>query len=761
MNKKIIAALILICLILPFLLGDLASVKAANFYKDIIGHEYEYEINKLFELNLLPPSISEFFSPDSQLTRRELAVFLATGLKYPLENPLKPSFKDVLRSDPAYREIETVKKYGLMIGFPDKTFKPNALVNRSQLVVVLINAKGLGKDLKNVRPVILSQDSSQIPTWALPHFSLALNPSNQLIAYKADSLYRTVSPLSPATRSEVAFGLYQILYPPKTGDLVNITLTAEPDTLSGWSGPLALTYSILNALHFPATGRDESWKQYPGLIEEIPTLENGGWSLFDSSMELTFRLRKGWVFHNGKELTLDDWAYNFMVFMDPDSPVVDRTLESKIDQKKGIGAYGIKGFTLLNEYSLKVYYSELDWKANLWLPGMSPHGLFLYPKELVELPYKRMKETGKVEYFIKDEHLSRKPIGLGAYGLVEWKPGQHILLERNEKFLLGKPLIKRLIFRFLPDTTTLLARLISGKDLDLTLGLAFDQALQFENSQSKHSKVSYIQGSVLEHIGINFKNPDNPLQDIRLRKAFLYALDREKIIQTLFEGKEILAHSFIPPTHWAYDSEKITKYSYNPSLAKKLLDEAGWTTGPDGFRYKDKKRLTIILETTAGITFRERVQSILKSQLREVGIDLDISKNLPASVLLSLAYRSAGRWPHTMMFGIVSDPLFLGDTTFRSDYIPNLDNSWLGMNYYGWVNGEATEYLKQASREISETKRKQLLLRVQMIITEELPIIPLYFRSAAVAYKKNLVGIKPIMIAGVFTTWNAYNWHWR
>lgn len=758
---NLLKKLVLIVVLFILNLSLLPSSEASIFLADIQGNEFEYEITRLRDKGVIKGYPNGLFYPEKPIIRSDLAIMLVSISDYKMVNPTKSSFPDVPRSHYAFQFIETAYKNNLIQPFAG-LFKPNQTVTRSQLVVIACKFRGLEKAAYDItEPLMLAQDEQSVPRWAAPFFTVALRPENQLINYRVKNNFRVIEPYKIATRAEVAYTIHQILYPPKYGSTVNIALTAEPNTLNAWMDPLTLTYAVLQNIHMPTSGRDNNWALYPGLIKEIPTIENGLWILSGTGMNITFRFRDNWIFHNGKNLTIDDWAYNFSVFMDPLTPVTDRTLEDNVDLSKGKGAYGVKGFDLLEKNSVRIYYKNLNWKANLWPPGMSPYGLVVYPKELLETVYKRMKTSGNIDLFRKDENLSRKPIGLGAYKLLDWKPGVHLTMERHDSFLPGKPLIKNLIYHFIPDTTAILARLISGKGIDVTLGLAFDHARQFELTRSSHTRISYLEGLILEHIGINFRNPENPLREIAIRKAIIHAIDREKITKTLFDGLEPVAHGFFSKNHWAYNDENLIKYAHNINKSKMILEEAGWVLKPDGFRYKEGKKLTIILETTSGITFRERVQAILKAQLKEVGIDLDISKNRPAQILLSSEYRSAGKWPHAMMFGWVGDPLFIGDTVFRSDQIPSLENNWTGMNYYGWISQESTDILKNTVQELNEEGRIKQLGQVQKIITEELPIIPLYYRSAAIASKINLSGIKPIMIAGVFTTWNAYNWFWR
>lgn len=736
--------------------SSLGLANAQVTLKDISGHLFEYEVKKLVEANVIKGFPDGTFKPEGLVTRADIAIMIVLGKKLALEKPAVSPFKDVPTTHYAYGHIAAAQKAGYLKGYPDGTFRPSGNVNRAELAAILGQAKGLAAQAAKItEPIAFSQDESAIPAWAAGFIALGVNPSHQYITHRAVSGFRLVAPLAAATRVEVAYGVHQVIYPPKFESVVNVAMAQEPDTLHSWIGTMAAMQVVWNTMGLPTIGRDQAWALYPGSMKETPTVENGLWKVAADTMEITYRIREGLKFHDGKPVTMDDWAYSFMVFMDPLTPIVSRIIENKVDFTKGTGAFGIKGFDMLNPYVVKVYYKSLDWRANLGLIGMG-----LYPKHIVEGPFTEMKKANNADLFRKDEAMARRPVGLGAYKLVEWRSGSHMTLERFDDYVLGTPLFKNMVFRFIPDTTALLARIVSGKDIDVTaIGLTFDQGMQLSARQSAHTRVNFVNGLTWEHIGIN--NDDAVLKDIRVKKAFIQGINRDELTKTLFAGRQPVAHGFYAPLHWAYDDSTVTKYSYNPAASRALLEEAGWRVGADGIRTKDGRRLTIILETTAGNAVREQVQSILKAQLRDVGIDLDISKNRPSTAFFATAYFYGRQWPNMVMFAWLSSLTSIGDTIFHKDWIPSVENGYQGQNIYGWRNDEASRMLDLAGKEMSDTKRKEYCARVQQLITEELPVIPLYYRVDINTNKINLATVRPISLAGQYITWNAYNWYWR
>ncbi len=748
--KKFIAILVLVSLFLPAGLLYLPAYGQQPL-KDIKGHSFSIEIQKLWERGLIKGYPDGTFRPEANISRAEVSVLLAQANRLSLSRPAVSPFRDVPFTHWAYSYIVALKEKGIITGYPDGTFKPDIYVTRSELSVLLFRAKGLNREMIGLsKPVVLANDEFSIPSWASGAFYLGYLPQHQFLTYRPG---RLAAPLALATRGEVAYGVHALLYPPKSGGTVNIALHQEPDTLSIWTGFMTAMNHILGAINIPGIGRGEGWVLYPGYITEIPTVENGQWKIVgNSSMEMTFTLREGLVWSNGKKAIIEDWAYSLMVFMDPLTPVRSRLIEEKIDFTKGAGAYGIKGFDILDSQKIRFYFKDIDWKANTNTPGVG-----LYPKEILEPVYKKMKETGVVDHFIKDENLSRKPTGMGPYRLVDWKPGIQIVMERNPFYPWGVPLAKTLVFRFIPDTTALLARAISGKDVDATImGTTFDQALALEARPASNLKVFFSPGTFVEHIAFNLDN--SILSDLRVRKALAYGLDREKIVKEFYGSRVSVSHSYFNTNHWAYDSNVLVRYPYDPERARNLLEEAGWKIGSGGIRVKDGVKLTVELRTTSGHSLREKIQAFIQQQWKDIGVEMRIY-NLPSTTFFSRTHYTMRTWPSMLMLSMPFEPLFIGETVWRGDQIPTDKNNWSGSNIYGYKNAEVTQALKDAERELRESERQRLLSIVQRYVSDELPILPINYTVGVSLYKTNLTNYRPLGLGPI--TWNVHFWYFR
>jgi peptide/nickel transport system substrate-binding protein len=308
----------------------------------------------------------------------------------------------------------------------------------------------------------------------------------------------------------------------------------------------------------------------------------------------------------------------------------------------------------------------------------------------------------------------------------------------------------------IPETNTLESNLVSGTiDAISPTGLSLDQAMQFEKRHGDQFDFHYTEGLVWEHIDFNLEN--EILKDKRVRFALAYGSDREGIARALFFGRQPVAHGTEPPKS-PYYNPGLVKYTYDPIKAQKLLDEAGWKLpASKTIREKNGKPLKLVIMTTSGNKTRERVEQLLQSQWREIGIDIQI-KNEPSKVFFGETLRKR-KFDGLAMYAWVKDPLKIADTLWRCDYIPSAKNNYHGQNQPGWCNKKADELLRLASRELDEEKRKQIGQEFEQIFVEELPVLPLYFRVEVSVTKKGLSHWKPTgMLQPV--SWNAHEWRY-
>ncbi len=523
---------------------------------------------------------------------------------------------------------------------------------------------------------------------------------------------------------------------PAQRDTVVIGMAQEPDILGEFS-IMSAERVIRNVLWGFVAPYNEKWTRIPQIVEKTPSIKDGDWQLLpNNKMKVTWKLKRGFTWHDGRPVTALDWRFTYGMLRNPQTPQVSRFVLRKVDN--------ILVPNPDDPYTLVVQWNEL-WPFANADPFDRQN---VYPRHILEPAY--LKDPTK----LKAHPYWRAPVGNGPYKFVEWVSGSHITVEAYDKWPLGKPAVRGITFRFILDSTVLQANSIAGTVDGTEIGnFSIDQMAEIEG---RNPKVATHYTEALRWERIDFNLDDEWFKDKRVRQALTYGIDRERIIQTLFKGKQPVAHSWLAPRHPAYNPN-VKKYPHDVARAKALLAEAGFTPGSDGIlRDRNSRRFEISFMTTAGNSAREQFQQIVKEQLKQVGIDVRID-NRPASVFFGATTKKR-QFPHLAMYTTVSSPETTGFDRFHSSQIPSAQNNWEGNNRVGWRNVEIDKLMEQIIGELDETKRVALLKRQQEIFAEELPSLPLFFGLSLTTMRKDVRNVKPTGLASTYLPWNAWQW---
>lgn len=522
-------------------------------------------------------------------------------------------------------------------------------------------------------------------------------------------------------------------------DTLTFAMAQEPDIL-GPMGVMAAAGVVHNIIFAYAAPFNEKWKRVPVMVEKLPTLKDGDWQVLpNQKMRVTWKLKRGFTWHDGKPVTALDWRFTYGMMRNPLVPAISRFIVNKVDN--------ILVPDVNNPYTMVVQWNEL-WP----FAGSEPFGQpYPLPRHILERPY--LSNPAQ----LRAHPYWRLPVGAGPYRMTEWVAGSHMSFEAYEKFLLGVPAIKRITLRFILDSTVLQANVITGT-VEATDINNFN-CLQMEQIAERNPRVSanYREAMVWERI--DFNNDDVWLKDKRVRQAIGYALDRRAIAEVSCSGgRQPVAHTWMAPGHPAANPN-VRKYDYDPARARALLAEAGFTMGPDGIlRDPAGRRVEMSLSTTAGNSIREQIQQVMKEQLRQVGIDVRID-NRPAGVFFA-AWVPRRQFPHMAMYASLFTPESVPFDRFHSKEIPTAANAWSGNNRVGWRNAENDQIWDQIINEIDEQKRNALIRRQQEIFAEDLPSLPLYFRLNLTTYPKAVRNVKPVGLGTYYLPWNIWEWKW-
>lgn len=505
-------------------------------------------------------------------------------------------------------------------------------------------------------------------------------------------------------------------------------LNAMVNEMSATSYVYALTNRTLVTLN-----PDSTW--VPLLVTQIPTFENG---LAKKTVE------------NGREVIISQWEIHKDASWGDGTPVTGEDVkfsrELALTETIGVGEREIYS----DIYEIQVDKQNPKKFTFIQKPKWDFATLgtyYIVPKHLEGPILEKNKKIA--QGYEKNSKYVTDPTNPGLYNgpylVKEVKLGSHITLVRNPKFFGKKPNIESITIKYIANNATLEPNLFAGSiDMIADLGVTLDQAVEIEKKVTKDNlpyTVNMIPGLTYEHIDLNLDN--EILKDVNVRRALLHAINREDLVKSLFFGRQIVAHHYVPKADkewYTEDPKHIAIYEPSRRKAASLLEAAGWKLGPDNFRYKDGKKLSLQIMTTSGNKVRELVETYLQEQYKQVGIELTV-KNEPARVFFSETTKQR-KFPHMAMYAWSSSPQNSPRSTLHSKSIPTAKNGFSGQNTPGWVNKEFDATIDALELEFDPAKRVQLAYKLSGLYTQDVPVLPLYYRNAISITPKAMKGYR-------------------
>lgn len=522
----------------------------------------------------------------------------------------------------------------------------------------------------------------------------------------------------------------------KRGGVVRVGLSQEPDTLNPLLSAQTVS-SLISGLVTEALVDVSPEGQYvPRLAESVPTQANGGVSA--DGLTVTYKLKKGVKWSDGKPFTSKDVAF---------------TLKVTMDDANGIPTSGYKLISALetpDETTVVIKFKEL----------YAPY-LTLFGNILPEHVFDGKTDVTKADF-------NRKPLGTGPFTVKSWTAQESIIMEKNANYReQGKPYLDGIIFRQYKSRETAIQSFIAN-EIDVLWDLTEEQIPQFEKMPD--SMLDIASSVSTERLVLNFSNPKGDkagdpttqhpvLGDIKVRQAIQFAINKKLLVDSLLYGKTTVATTVIPQG-WA--KQDGTPSDFNPEKAKQLLDEAGWKPGADGIREKDGVKMELRYGTTTGNKLREKTQQLIQEQLKNVGIKITI-ENVPSDQLFASWSKNGARKRGTYdILMWTTEPGIDPDSHiynyFHSSSIPTEANKGAGANYSRWTNATKDKAIDDAAKTLDPAKRKAAYQVVADEMNKDLPQILLYNRLNIDAFKKTVQGHKPNIWANAWLMWNAEEW---
>lgn len=714
-----------------------------------------------------------------QLVKRgDFARWLVKARLLPLKES-KHTFSDLDPSDPNYAYIMTALEAGIIE--KTDTFHPKDSILRADAGIWLVNAHG---DLAKKRaqeysePLIPAQDGYDgIPERAIGALSTCYASDYQLMEYRHVRLddFRYVQAEAPLLTGEAAYSLYQLVYPPQRGGEVVIGMPWGPRTLfSGLDYSTAMMEVCSMLYEGSSNGRDPYWTSFPALVKRIPTQENGLWKINHdsqgnfSNMELTFELRKGLKWSDGSPLTADDFVFGHYLYNHPAFPTSHSEVDFWIQKVEALDDYTVQ-YTWNTPYlfsqsiaPMPRNYFEKKYDYHLESYDLNDPNYYVPPKYDGDEGDKSDQFYADEEFILNcasDETYKSQPLHAGPYRVSSWEEDEDIVLEVNEHYVFGRPLVETIRISIIENIEVLLQEVMNN-NVDMTVfGLTFDQGLVLHSEKEIDHIAYFTSNSIWEHIDLNVDN--EVLSDLRVRQALLHGIDLEGISTIFFNKMQSVSHAWLHPKHPSYDDTLISKYPFDPDKARRLLDEAGWMIIPEKhIREKDGKPLQITFMTTAGNKSREQIQAVISSNWKDIGIDVIIKNEAPTSFFTSTLRERKFDGPTAAMYAWVMGPSSNLYTIVNSSQMPTQENGFSGQNYTAFKNETVDLLSSEILRTINMKEVYTKLREINSILSREIPSLPLFFRSSVTSVHKNLANFKPSGSNSAHT-WNAAYWYWK
>jgi len=421
---------------------------------------------------------------------------------------------------------------------------------------------------------------------------------------------------------------------------------------------------------------DDEWNPQPYLATE--------WEWIDDGLGLEVKLREDAVFHDGEPITSEDVAFSIMAAKE------HHPFESM---------YGVvEDVETPDPHTAVIRLSQPHPGLLIALsPGLNP----ILPKHI----YDDGQDLNNHPRNLEDV------VGSGPFKFKSFVPGKEIILERFDDFFIeDRPYLDRVVIQINEDVTTLFLGL-QQDSLHLVPFMADSAILQMAEANPAVEMIDkgYEGIGSLVWLGINTQR--EPLDDVRVRQAMAYALDKDFVIEALTAG---YGNRSDGPIHSAspYATDDRKTYDQDHEKAKALLDEAGLTPDDDGMRF------SLTIDIMPGSQMYKSVAEYARQEFRKIGIDAQLRS---FSDFPSYAEKMA-RHDYDVVSDSVwnwGDPVIGVQRTYHSDNIKNI----IWTNTQGYKNERVDELLEQASVELDDDKRQAQYAEFQQIIAEELPII--------------------------------------
>jgi peptide/nickel transport system substrate-binding protein len=496
------------------------------------------------------------------------------------------------------------------------------------------------------------------------------------------------------------------------GGTVVVGLLSHPKTLNPLVAISTQSKDIINQMFLKLLDEQSDFLSFEPRLAE-------SWDFSADSLAITFRLREDVLWQDSVRVTAADVRFTWELEMDTLVAWPSRHLKESIENVEVVDDH-----TVVFHFSTRYPYQLMD--AN--------DGVIL-PKHILEaLPREDIRTSG----------FGRQPVGNGPFRLSRWVSGQYVELEKNPLYYEeGKPYLDRIIFRVVPDMTTLVTQLKSG-EIDCLESIPTDAIPEFQSDYPDIKMYRYLSRNI-EYIAWNLSQ--ELLGGREVRRALGMAINTSEIIETLWNGMAEICDSPMHRVLWAYDADT-EPLPFDPEKAKGILAKAGWRDGDgDGVLERGSKIFEIEMITNQGNQLRKDIATMVQEYFRRVGVKVNI-RVLEWNTFIHKVIN--GDYESCVLGWKVATKADLTDFWRSTSEPPG------GMNVSRYENAEVDALIDRAKNTLNVEDARRLWHRCQRIIYGDQPVVFLAIPYEVVGLKRRFCGVEPDA-TGFFV--NSHEWY--
>jgi peptide/nickel transport system substrate-binding protein len=505
-----------------------------------------------------------------------------------------------------------------------------------------------------------------------------------------------------------------------------------------WQGPTLLNphfavgtkdQEASRIFYEPLAGWDADGNLVPMLAAEIPDLENGG--LARDGMAVTWKLKPNVRWHDGAPFTADDVVFTSEYASDPATAAVT------------IGSYKDAKVEKIDPLTVRVRFAK---PTPYWANAFVGWRGMVIPKHLFE-PFKGDRS--------RDAPANLKPVGTGPYRFVSFNPGDLVTGELNRDYHgPNRPHFDTIEMKGGGDAVSAARAVLQTGEYDFAWNIQVEDEILQRMEKAGKGRIEIDRGGNMEHIQLNGTDPwtevdgerssartRHPLlSDPAVRQALALLVDRASVQEHIYGRTGILTGNFLNyPERYRSNT---TTWEFNIEKANQVLEAAGWKRGPDGIRAKDGRKLRLVYQTSINAP-RQKTQAVVKQACQKAGIEVEL-KSVTASVFFSSDVANPDTYTKfycdLQMYNVLMnepDPEFFMNQ-FVSWEIASKDNKWQGRNITRWHSEEYDKAYRAAEGELDPVRRAALFIRMNDLVCNDHPVIPVANRPKVEALANKL-----------------------